>query len=47
MLIFLIGFMSSGKLLLGKALAHKLINSFIDLDNFIEEKSDKTISEIF
>ena len=47
MKIFLIGYMASGKTTFGKALATKLGTPFIDLDDFIENQSGKTISDIF
>ena len=47
MLVFLIGFMGSGKTTAGKMAAEMLGFSFIDLDHFIEEKYKKTINEIF
>lgn len=47
MKLFIIGYMASGKTTFGKALAEKLDTPFIDLDNYIEEKTSKTISEIF
>ena len=47
MRIFLIGFMGSGKTKTGKALAKHLHLSFTDLDNYIEKKEGKSISEIF
>lgn len=47
MKIFIIGYMASGKTTFGKALADKLGTPFIDLDNFIEGKTAKKISEIF
>ncbi|NTW33750.1 MAG: shikimate kinase [Bacteroidetes bacterium] len=47
MRIFLIGFMGSGKSSLGKDLSNKLGFAFIDLDDAIEKKSGKTISNIF
>ncbi len=46
-LIFLIGFMGSGKTFLGKQLAHLLNYKFIDLDEEIEMNEGTTISEIF
>lgn len=46
-LIFLIGFMGSGKSHEGALLAQKLSIPFIDLDNWIEEQEGKTISELF
>tara|TARA_R110000868_G_scaffold200317_3_gene447641 strand:- start:105 stop:611 length:507 start_codon:yes stop_codon:yes gene_type:complete len=45
--IFLIGFMASGKTSKGQKLARKLNIPFIDLDQKIEEKENKTISGIF
>lgn len=47
MLIYLIGFMGSGKSTVGKQLAKKLNYGFIDFDELIEEQSGKKISEIF
>lgn len=45
--IFLIGYMGSGKSTLGKGLAARCDVRFIDLDDYIEERSGKTIKEIF
>ena len=45
--IFLIGYMGSGKTTLGRALAKELKIEFIDLDNYIEERLCKSISQIF
>lgn len=47
MRIFLIGYMGSGKSMLGKGLAKKLKLSFIDMDTYIEERNFKTIPQIF
>ena len=47
MKIFLVGFMGSGKSTFGKKLANKLEYKFIDLDDYIEEKYNTTIREIF
>ncbi|HJE89197.1 shikimate kinase [Rikenella microfusus] len=47
MLIFLIGFMGSGKTTLGKPLAARLGYRFIDLDKAIEEGEGSTVGEIF
>lgn len=47
MKIFIMGYMASGKTTFGKALAKRLGVTFIDLDNYIEEKKEKTITEIF
>lgn len=43
MRIFLVGFMASGKSSVGKKLANKLGLSFVDLDDYIEEKYNTTI----
>lgn len=45
--IFLIGYMGAGKTTLGKALAHHLGLTFIDLDWYIEERFHKTVQQIF
>jgi len=47
MRIYLIGYMGSGKSTVGKDLATAFNLQFIDLDNYIEERNFKTISEIF
>lgn len=47
MIIFLIGFMGSGKTTLGKQLAAKLGYCFIDQDAVIEKHYQMTVSEIF
>ncbi|MBI3502834.1 MAG: AAA family ATPase [Bacteroidetes bacterium] len=47
MKIFLIGYMGSGKSTVGKKLSCKLNLDFIDFDNYIENQTGKTISEIF
>jgi shikimate kinase len=46
-IIYIIGFMGSGKSTAGKKLASLLGWSFIDLDRKIEEHAGKTIPEIF
>jgi shikimate kinase len=46
-IIYIIGFMGSGKTTAGKKLASLLGWSFIDLDKKIEEHTAKTIPEIF
>jgi shikimate kinase len=46
-IIYIIGFMGSGKSTAGKKLASLLGWSFIDLDKKIEEHEGKTIPEIF
>jgi len=45
--IALIGFMGTGKTVVGKALAGKLGRKFIELDSLIEERAGKSIAEIF
>lgn len=45
--ILLIGMPGCGKSSIGKELASKLGLTFIDMDNYIEEKTNQKISEIF
>ena len=45
--VFLMGFMGAGKTTLGKALAKDLDISFIDLDQYIESRYMKSVSQIF
>ena len=45
--IALIGFMGTGKTVVGKALAEKLGKEFFELDPLIEKKAGKTIPTIF
>lgn len=45
--IVLIGYMGSGKSLIGKELASKNHLKFIDLDAYIEKNENQTISELF
>ena len=45
--LVLIGYMGSGKTVLGKALAITLEYPFIDLDNYIEQSESSTISDLF
>lgn len=47
MRIFLIGYMGSGKSTVGKGLAKNLNLSFIDMDEYIEERNMRTIPQIF
>ena len=47
MKFFIIGYMASGKTTFGSSLAKKLQVPFIDLDQYIEEKLQKSISQIF
>lgn len=45
--IVLIGFMGSGKSIVGVKLSYKLQRTLIDTDKMIEQQANKTISEIF
>ncbi|RLD47483.1 MAG: shikimate kinase [Bacteroidetes bacterium] len=45
--IFLIGYMGSGKTTLGLKIANQLNRKFIDLDQEIENREGKSITEIF
>lgn len=45
--LFLIGFMGSGKSYWGKIIASRLVLPFLDLDEWIMEKQEKTIAQIF
>ena len=47
MVVVLIGYMGSGKSAVGRELARKMSLKFVDLDDFIEEKEQKSISGIF
>lgn len=47
MRIYLIGYMGSGKSTVGRGLAKRLNLSFIDMDDFIEERNFRTIPQIF
>ncbi len=47
MRIFLVGYMGSGKSLMGAALAKELGVSFFDLDKTIEKKAGKDVTAIF
>jgi shikimate kinase len=47
MKIILLGYMGSGKTTVGIQLSKKLFLNFTDLDEFIEEKEQKSIKEIF
>jgi len=47
MIFFLIGFMGCGKTTLGRKAAQENGYVFLDLDEYIEQKYEKTISEIF
>lgn len=45
--IALIGFMGTGKTVVGKVLAEKLGREFVELDSLIEQKAGKSIPDIF
>ena len=45
--IFLIGYMGSGKSVIGRNLSKAISYAFYDLDNFITTKEGLTINEIF
>lgn len=47
MKIVLLGYMASGKSVVGRMLAKKLNIQFIDLDSFIEEREQLSIAQIF
>ena len=47
MVIVLMGYMGSGKSIVGRSLAKILGYNFIDLDDYIEEKEEYSVSEIF
>ena len=45
--IIILGYMGSGKSIIGKELSIKMNKKFIDLDSYIEEKEKDSISNIF
>jgi len=45
--IYLVGFMGTGKTAIGRELAKKLNKDFFDLDEIIEEREKRKITEIF
>ena len=47
MRIFLIGFMGCGKSYIGSHLAKKLNMPFVDMDDFLEKKENRSIRKIF
>ena len=47
MIVVLLGYMGCGKSTVGQILAEKLQFNFLDLDNYIEQKQQASISEIF
>jgi shikimate kinase len=46
-IIFLVGFMGSGKTTVGRLLAQRMAWKFVDLDTLIEQAEGKTVAEIF
>lgn len=47
MIVILIGYMASGKSSIGKRLAKRLDYKFVDLDDYIEDKENMSVSKIF
>ncbi|WMI65601.1 shikimate kinase [Aestuariibaculum sp. YM273] len=47
MILILVGYMASGKSTLGRILAEKLDYDFLDLDDYIEDQEQASISSIF
>jgi shikimate kinase len=47
MIVFLVGFMGSGKSSIGRKLASRMAYQFIDLDKYIESKAGKSVYHIF
>lgn len=47
MIVVLMGYMGSGKSTLGRELATVLNYSFLDLDDYISEKENKSVTELF
>lgn len=45
--IVLLGYMGVGKSTIGKLLSEKLKMSYVDLDEFIEKREEKSISQLF
>ncbi|WP_108866918.1 shikimate kinase [Aquimarina aquimarini] len=45
--VVLLGYMGSGKSLIGKELSEKIKFEYLDLDDYIENQEKKSISEIF
>ena len=45
--IFLMGYMGVGKTIIGKSLSNSIGYKFYDMDDFIEKKEGKTVSQIF
>lgn len=47
MIVILMGYMASGKSTFGRILAKRLKYEFLDLDDFIEDKENSLVSDIF
>ena len=47
MIVVLLGYMGCGKSTVGQILAKNLKTNFLDLDDYIEQKQNTSISEIF
>lgn len=47
MIVVLLGYMGCGKSTVGQVLAEKIDTNFLDLDDYIEQKQQASISEIF
>ena len=45
--IYIVGFMGCGKTTIGQELAKQLGWSFVDLDDEVESRAGKSISEVF
>ncbi|MCQ2226891.1 MAG: shikimate kinase [Bacteroidales bacterium] len=45
--IFLVGFMGSGKTTIGKFIAHDMNLTFVDMDDYFEQKHNCTIKQYF
>lgn len=45
--VYIIGFMATGKSMVGQELARRLGRGFVDLDSYLENKSGKSIQDIF
>ena len=47
MIVVLLGYMGCGKSTVGQVLAENMEANFLDLDDYIEQKQQKSVSEIF
>lgn len=45
--LYLVGFMGTGKTSVGKRLSERLKMTFLDVDQWIEAKEEKTVKEVF